>query len=180
MKKAILILVVICVLFSAAGCAAVIDPESVFTSKEVVFTIDDYQLQITADETFEENTGGAFDLQLTNKKSYISVMAYKYMDLPEGMTTQDVYKMQNEDLFSKRTAVTAVEEVKTQTLSQKSITYATYSAEKDGVKNYYVTYLVDIPQEETFAWVLVTAAPSYMDHNQEYLHNIVCSLTSNG
>ena len=53
-----------------------------------------------------------------------------------------------------------------------------YSAERDGVKNYYVTYLVDIPLEETFAWVLVTAAPSYLDNNQEYLHNIVCSLTT--
>ena len=178
MKKAILVFLTTCILLSAAGCSALHKAESVFKPTETVFSIDNYHLQITADSSFQEKTGGAFDLQITNDKAFVSIMAYKYMDLPEGLTPQNVYETQNEDLFSKRTAVTAVEEAKTQTLSQKEITYAMYSAERDGVKNYYVTYLVDIPLEETFAWVLVTAAPSYLDNNQEYLHNIVCSLTT--
>ena len=86
--------------------------------------------------------------------------------------------MQNEDLFSRRTAVTVIEEAKTQSQAKQVVTQALYSAEKDGVKNYYATYLIDLADAETFAWVLVTAMPSYLDDNQEYLHNIVCSLTS--
>ena len=51
-----------------------------------------------------------------------------------------------------------------------------YSAERDGTKNYYGSYLIDFPEEETFAWVLITATPSYFESNRETLHNIVCSL----
>ena len=178
MKKAILVFLAVCMLCSLAGCSELHNLESPFQPTETVFSIDSYRLQITADSTFRENTGGAFDLQITNGKAYVSIMAYQYMDLPEGVTPQDVYEVQNEDLFSKRTAVAVVEDTKTQTLSQKELTYAMYSAEKDGTKNYYATYLVDIPLEKTFAWVLVTATPTYLDNNQEYLHNIVCSLTT--
>jgi len=35
-----------------------------------------------------------------------------------------------------------------------------------------------LPDDETFAWVLVSAMPSYLDENKEYLHNIVCSLST--
>lgn len=179
MKKVIIVLLLIaCMLFSAAGCSVTRDTTSLSKPTEAVFSIDNYQLQITADSTFQEKTGGNYDLQITNGNTYISIMAYKYIDLPENLTPLDVYDMQNEDLFSKRTAVTIIEETKTQSLSQCTITHALYSAEKDGVKNYYASYLVDLPDEETFAWVLVTAMPSYLDNNRDYLHNIVCSLTT--
>jgi len=178
MKKTILVFLAACMLFFVTGCSALNNTGSVFQPTETVFSIDDYRLQITADRSFREETGGAFDLQITNDKAFVSIMAYKYMDLPEGMTPQDVYEIQNEELFSKRTAVKVVEETKTQTISQKEITCAMYSAEREGIKNYYRTYLVDIPLEETLAWVLVTATPSYLDNNQEYLNNIVCSLTT--
>jgi len=178
MKKAIVLLLAACVLFSAAGCSVLNNPSSLFKPTEKVFPIENYQLQITADSTFKEKTGGSFDLQITNNNAYISVMAFKYIDLPKDLTPQDVFDMQNEDLISKRSAVTVIEEAKTQTLSQRIITQALYSAEKDGVKNYYGTYLIDLPDEKTFAWVLITAVPSYFECNRESLHNIVCSLTS--
>ena len=178
MKKVIVVLLAACMLFSAVGCSALDETASIFKPTEAIFSIDNYHLQITADSTFRENTGGSFDLQITNDHTYISIMAYKYMDLPEGLTPQDVYDTQNEDLFSKRANVTVIEETQTQSLSQGAVTYAVYSGEKDGVKNYYATYLVDLTDAETFAWVLVTAMPSYLDDNQEYLHNIVCSLTT--
>ena len=44
------------------------------------------------------------------------------------------------------------------------------------MKNYYATYLLDFPEAETLAWVLITATPSYLDANRESLHNIVCTL----
>ena len=178
MKKVFVIFLMACMLFSAAGCSVLNDADSLLKPTEAVFTIDRYHLQITADSTFQEKTGGSYDLQITNGSTYISIMAYKYIDLPENLTPQNVYDMQNEDLFSKRTAVTTIEEAKTQALSQRTITHALYSAEKDGVKNYYASYLVDLPDKETFAWVLISAMPSYLDDNRAYLHDIVCSLTA--
>ena len=177
MKKVSLILLVVCMLFSAAGCTVLDEVNSLVTPTQAVFSIESYGLQVTADSTFKENTGGSFDLQITNGSCYVSFMVYKYIDLPEGVTPLEVYDMQNEDLLSKRTAVKTVEETETQTLSQGTVTKTLYSAEKDGVKNYYASYLMDLPGAETFAWVLVTATPSYQEHNRVYLHDIVCSLT---
>lgn len=171
MKKALVMFLVVCMLLS--GCSALKEVTPFIEITEEVFSINNYDLQITADSTFREKTGGSFDLQITNDDAYISIMAYKYIDLPEDTTPLDVYDAQNEDLLSKRTAVTVIEEAKT----ESSITQALYSAERDGVKNYYGSYLVDFPEEETFAWVLVTAAPSYFERNREYLNDIVCSLT---
>lgn len=178
MKKGMIVLLVVCMLFCTVGCSVPNDVEQLLKPTEQMFSVDTYGLQITADSTFFEKTGGSFDLQITNEYCYVSVMAYKYIDLPSGTTPQDVYEVQNEGLFGKRENVSVVEGEKTQALSQGEITYALYSAEKDGVKNYYATYLVDFPQEETLAWVLITATPSYLDVNREFLHGIVCSLTT--
>lgn len=177
MKKAIAVLLTLCVLFGAVGCSIPEGMKSVIKPTEKDFTIDSYDLRITADSSFREDTGGSFDLQITNDDAYVSVMAYKYMDLPEGTTPQDVYEIQNEDIFSKRTAVKVVEDTKEEKVDQRTVTYAVHSAERDGTKNYYATYLVDCPEQEICAWVLVTAMPSYMDKNRDYLHDIVCSLT---
>ena len=37
--------------------------------------------------------------------------------------------------------------------------------------------VIDLPEKEACAWVLVSATPSYLNNNREYLHNIVCSLS---
>ena len=167
-KKVMAAVLVICLLFTASGCSALDSAASLLAPTEKVFSLESYHLQLTADSTFEEKTGGSFDLQITNNKAYISVMAYQYIDLPQDVTPMDVYRAQNEDLFGKRTNVTVIEEAETQ---------AIHSAEKDGVKNYYATYLMDFPEEETFAWVLITATPSYFEENRTYLQNIANSLT---
>lgn len=46
------------------------------------------------------------------------------------------------------------------------------------LKNYYGVYLVDIPDKETFAWILVTTMPSYWEDNSELLNSIAYSLTT--
>lgn len=181
MKKAMIILLAACLLLSAAGCTIPIESvskptETVSKPAEAIFTIDSYQLQITADSTFQDKTAGSYDLQLTNGRTYIGIMAFKYIDLPTGVTPLDVLDMQNEDLFSKRTNVTTVEEAKTQSLPQGTVTHALFSGEKDGNKNYYASYLIDMPDAQTFAWVLVSGMPSYITENREYLNTIVCSL----
>lgn len=177
MKKRILVLLMaVFLLLSAAGCSMP-NGASPVAPTEAVFSVENYPFQITADSTFRENTGGSFDLQITNDRCYVSIMAYAYIDLPSDTTPLDVFAMQNEDLLNRREAVTLIEEAATQTTDRCVLTQALYSAEKDGTKNYYATYLLDFPQDQVFAWVLVTAAPSYLTNNREMLHNIVCSLT---
>ena len=169
MKKAILFILVSCILFSNIGCT-LIQPS------EKIFSIDNYNLQITADSTFSQENDSNFDLQITNDKSYISIFAFKYIDLSKEQTPLDIFDKQNEDIFSRRTEVNLIEETKSQSFSNHTITQALYSAEKDGVKNYYAPYLIDFPEDDVFAWVLITATPSYLIDNREYLNNIVCTL----
>ena len=178
MIKKIIVLLMTCILFSTVGCSVPNNPASLLEPTETIFTVDNYHLQITADSTFNEKTDGDWDLQITNENAYISIMAYRHIDIPENLTPLDIYDMQNEGLLSQRTAVNVIEKAKTQTFSQQVVTHALYSAEKDGVKNYYASYLIELPDDETFAWVLVSAMPSYLDENKEYLHNIVCSLST--
>ena len=176
MKKALVILLLGCILISAVGCTEQKDGYDPTEPAAKVFTVEGYDLQITADDRFYEDTGGSFDLQITNNKCYISIMAYRYTDLPEGTTPTDVYETQNEDLFSRRDYVNQIESTQTQNIAGGTVTYSLYSAEKDGVKNYYALHLVDLPETEVLAWVLISATPSYMEKNREYLHSIVCSI----
>lgn len=175
MKKAILLLV-FCMLLSAAGCGK---PGEAPTTAlpETTFAVDGYALQITADSSFREDTGGSFDLQITNDKSYVSIMAYNYADLPEGTTARDVFDVQNNELLSKRDAVEEVEAPTTQSLPHCQVIRALYTAERDGSKNYYESYLLDFPESQILAWVLVTATTTYMPGHRDYLSNIVFSLT---
>lgn len=176
MKKVIVLLLAVCLLISATGCSALNDVAAILSPKEAVFTVDDFNLQITANTSFHQSTAGDWDLQITNNQSYISVMAFRYGDLPSGKTPLDIYDMQNEDLFGKRTNVSVIEKATTQNLPQYELTQSLYSAERDGTKNYYGSYLIDFPEDETLAWVLITATPSYFEGSRESLHNIVCSL----
>ena len=176
MKKATLLLLVFCMLLTLAGCGK---PEEAPTTAlpETTFAVDGYALQITADSSFREDTGGSFDLQITNDKSYVSIMAYNYADLPEGTTARDVFDVQNNELLSKRDAVEEVEEVTTLELSHCQAMEALYIAERDGVKNYYDTFLLDFPESQVMAWVLVTATPSYATSHRDHWTRIVFSLT---
>ena len=177
MKKMFVLLLIISMVCSVTGCSLSEDIMSAVQPKQKTFQLEEYGLQIIADDSFSEKTGGSFDLQITNDKAYISIMAYTYEDLPQDTTVLDVLDVQNEDLMGKRDNVAVVQERKTQSVADGEIIYEVYSAEKDGVKNYYATYLVDFPEAEVCAWVLVTATPSYYNNQTEYLHNIVCSMT---
>ena len=171
MKKTILFILMSCILFSNIGC-------TLLNPSEKIFSIENYNLQITADSTFSEENDSNFDLQITNDKSYISIFAFKYIDLANGQTPLDIFDIQNEIAFTLRTEVDLIEEAKSQSFSNHTITQALYSAKNNNVKNYYATYLIDFPEYEVFAWVLITTTPSYFNKNREYLNDIVCSLTT--
>lgn len=175
MKRILLLLVCTCVMLSASGCKTPIDLPFEEPA-EKVFSVEAYGLQLTADTSFAEATAGEFDLQIKNDYAYISIMAYRYTDLSEELTPLQAFQMQNEDIFSRREEVQLLEEEKTESFSDHTLTKALYSAKRDGVKNHYAMYLVDFPEKEIFAWVLVSAMPVDMESEGETLHKIVSSL----
>lgn len=177
MKKILISILLLCILCSVSGCAVMHDLVPPSATTKTVFTVDDYNLQITADSTFQNSRSENFDLQIDNNNAYIGIMAYKYIDLAQNSSPQDIYDWHNEDIFSRRENVTVIEPPQTQSFPQGTIVRTLYSAESSDAKNYYVSYLVDFPEEETFAWVIVTALPSYFEKHSDYLHDIVTSLS---
>ena len=175
-RKLMGIILVLCSLLCVAGCVGTGGATAEPT--RVTFAVTGYGLQIMADDTFTEKTGGEWDLQLTNDECYISVMAYKYSDLSEEYTPQDVYKLQNDSFLGKRTNVKELEKESTEVIEGRTVTQKLYSAEKDGVENYYASYLFDIPESEICAWLLISTPSSYFEGNREHLNNIACSLSA--
>ncbi len=159
----------ICLIFS--GCSS--------APKEITHEITDYNLQITADSKFKDAKSESWDLQLSDGMSYISVMAYSYSDLAEGQTPKDLYNYHNDDLFSRRENVSVIEKEKAEKTSTANVVKTRFSAEKDSSKNYYDSFLFEFEKGEVFAWVLISATPSYLEKNTNELHNIVYSLTLN-
>lgn len=169
MKKALILSLILCVVLSAAGC-------SLFNPAPKDFEVADYNMVITADEGFTEDTGGEWSLQITNYKTYISVMPFTYEELGD-ITPEEIYSLQNEDIFTRREDTEVLEEETKKTENGKTIIRTVFSAVLDGDENYYVCYLVDIPESELCAWVLVTTLPEYYDSIKEKSDTIVASLT---
>jgi len=177
MKKIVICILVLCVILSISGCNSIEEILSPSAPETAIFNIAGYGLQLTADTDFRESTGGNYDMQITNDDCYISIMAFSYIDLPQDVSPADVYDMQNQDLFSRRENTVIIEALQTKSDSGRTILRTLYSAEKSGSKNYYGSYLIDFPTEKTFAWILVSAVPSYYQSHSTYLHGIVTSLT---
>ncbi len=171
MKKTLILSLVLCILLSAAGC-------SLLNPAPKDFEVADYNMVITADEGFTEDTGGEWSLQITNYKTYISVMPFTYEELGD-ITPEEIYSLQNEDIFTRREDTEVLEEETKKTENGKTIIRTVFSAVLDGDENYYVCYLVDIPESELCAWVLVTTLPEYYDSIKENSDTIVASLKVN-
>ena len=91
MKKALIFSLILSLLLSAAGC-------SLLNPAPKDFDVADYNMVITADEGFKEDTGGDWSLQITNYQTYISVMPFTYEEL-DDITPEEIYSLQNEDIF---------------------------------------------------------------------------------
>ena len=168
MKKTLIFSLILSLLLSAAGC-------SLLNPAPKDFDVADYNMVITADEGFKEDTGGDWSLQITNYKTYISVMPFTYEEL-DDITPEEIYSLQNEDIFTRREDTKVLEEEAKKTENGKTIIRTAFSAVLDGEENYYVCYLVDIPESEICAWVLVTTLPEYYNSVKENSDTIVASL----
>lgn len=137
------------------------------------FEVEDYGITLTASKDWEKSEETPFDLQIGDGNSYLSIMAYDKIDLADDQTPEDIYKWHNEDLFGRRDNVELVEEPITYTGNGKTITRAMYSAERDGMKNYYCSCLVTFEGGDVFAWVIMTGTPSYLVKHLDSMLEIV-------
>ncbi len=146
---------------------------------ESTFAVGDYGVSFTFDGDWAKTDSENFDLQLSSKKygAYFSVFVYYRVDLSNGKTVEDMFNEQNEDIFSNRQNVSTVSETETKTVGTKSIFAKTTSAENNGNKNYYRTYMIDDPESKIIVWVLLNTIPSDMEKHQGYFDSIVNNVT---
>ena len=175
MKKLSLTAFLLALLLAFSSCMTLTD---VLDPKEKLFTLEDYPVSFTATTAFKEvSDRGEWDIQITDGRVYFGVMAYDPVDLSEGQTPEEIYKLQNDHLFGRRENVQVMVEENTSALSGKSITHTRYSAEREGSKNYYESYLVTFGEDQTFCWVLITGLPSYIEKEGGHLRTVVESLS---
>lgn len=179
-KKFILINIILILVMSLCGC---INYGYYFgqysylaelnkANKDKEFTIDDYGLSFTATEKWEiDDNPGEFDIQIKDGDSNISIMAYYSSEIPDGWTSEYTYEWQNEELFRKRDNVSEVEPLQVIESEGKTIFTTMISAEREEVKNYYYSCLVQFDDnEDVFAFVIFNGVPSHiMAHKEEFL-----------
>lgn len=156
-----------------SGCAINTDVQDEREDNE--FYIEDYGISLSVPKEWEEcESESEYDLYLTNGGSYLGVMAYLMIDLPQEYTMEGYYELQNESFLSRRENVEIVEPQQTITCEGKKITTTMFSGERNGGKSYYYICLVtfdDKPDE--FAYVLISSIPSQMLKHQEDMLNIL-------
>ena len=166
MKRIIAILLLAVVIISACGC-----------STSSVFSIDNYGVSVACPSGWSDVTEGTpYDLQLTDKSSYFSIMAYKTVDLADGQAPHDVYALHNQWIKETRDNCTTVKNEVTRKYGNNIIVETLYSAEKNSSKNYYDSYLITNSESDTFLWVLITSLPSMYESKCDTFKEIIESI----
>lgn len=177
MKKSLVCLAAVLLLLLSAGCSLL--PGKSRPDKE--FRIEGYGITFTAAGEWEEVSDTPFDIQITNSKSYLGIMAYGEQDLSQEQTAREVYDWQNSDLFSRRENVEIVRQYREYQSQGKTIGSTLFSAERDGNQNYYLSCLVRFDTGDTpFAFVMITGMPNYIQDNREALLAILESMKLEG
>jgi|SRR5690554_3856617 len=147
--------------------------EKIKRSEKSIF-LEEYKFRLTLPEGWKEVDDTQFDLQLTSGRAYVSVFVYFKNELAELQIPLDVQEQHLKDLFSKREYVEKITEENIIELTDKVIYSVLYSAEYNGVENYYYCNLVDFKGEaDIFAWILVSALPSYFTENNDIWSEII-------
>ena len=149
--------------------------KAAFVDTERTYAVGNYGVSFSLAGDWNKTDAENFDLQLSSDKygANISVFVFYKVDLAENSSVENLFNQQNDSLFANRQNVTTVNEAKTETVGTKTVYSKTTSAERDGNKNYYRTYMVDNSESKVFVWVLVNSAPSDMQKNQDYFDSIV-------
>ena len=150
-------------------------------NQTVIFADNLVQLQFPIDWNENENNN-PFDLQYFSKdqKMNTGVFVYYSKYLSQNSTPQNIFKRQINDLKSKRTNFTIVEQESTETLQDKIITTAVYSGEKNESKYYYKFTLIEFTENsEQFLVTLQVSFPSQWNQNKPILEKITSSAKLN-
>ena len=181
MKKFKILISLVLIFTMLSGCSVLNKKEEDKTpTLKLTFPIIEYGLSVKSNTDFEAvSDKGNWDLQITNGDIYFSVMAYKTIDLAEDQTPNDVYTIQNKQLFENRENVQTVIATKNVSHQGRNITHTRYSAESDVGKNYYDSFLVTFDgNPDVFAWILATGVPSTMDEYKATIEEMVLSISS--
>lgn len=176
-KKQIGLLTVMCLCLSLSAC----DVQADKMPENVVFAVSDYPLQVTCPAGWEQEKNSNFDLQCLSEEGDIAMSIYCYydIDLPEALTSrQALFEHQNQMVLDLRKNVTLVENAAEREYEDKQITSVLYSAEKEGVKNYYFMNLVSLNNNDCFAWVLFTGVPSEITAQRKTIEQILETINS--
>lgn len=141
------------------------------------FVIDNYNMSFTFPKEWSKITSETpYDLQCTDGYSYASIFTYYDDVVSEGETTMDIYYMQMDDIFKETENIESIADEVVTELEDKTIHSQMFTADKDGVANYYYFNLVESKQDKNvFAWVMFTALPDYAKVNQNLWDKIVAS-----
>jgi hypothetical protein len=144
------------------------------------FIVQDYDIKVTCPGDWIQTNSDNLDFQVVNKSQsiYMSIFAYMDMDITEWESVKDFFASQNQALLDKRDSVTLIEELAEVNYEDKIIYSILYSAEYDGIKNYYFINFVDFKESDRLAWVLFTGTPSVISVNRENLDSTLLTLTT--
>lgn len=178
-KRCVAIILMTALLISGCGPYQAIrqtGEESVQETTEQTYEVEPYDICFTLPDGWEKVTGETpYDMQFSkDERYYMSVFAYKSIDLGEGVTSQDIYEMQKEELINLRDNMKPVAEKKNMETEDKYVYTELYSGEKDHLKNYYYCCLVEFKApRDGFAWVLFSGVPTWVDNDLEELDQIL-------
>ena len=140
-----------------------------------VFNLVPYDIYFTFSDEWEKTEESAFDLQMTREEMYYcSIFGFKDIDLSNGMTPEDIFELQKNDLIEKRDFVELIRKEPVWEDEHKKVYRELYSGEFDEGKNYYYCCLIDFKEPgEGFAWVLFSGVPSWIENDIEELDQIL-------
>ena len=167
MKKIVAVFLIVIAVWSASGCTTV-----------NTYKANGYDnVSVTCNNTWINVTEGTpYDLQITNKSAYFSIMAYRLVDLAQGQTPRDIYAAHNEWIKESRDNCVTVKNEVTRKSGDNIIVETLFSAEKDSNKNYYDSYLITNEESDTFLWVLITTLPSMYENTKEEFTSMIESI----
>ncbi len=148
-------------------------------TSERTFAVGDYGVNVSVKDDWIKTDATNFDLQLSSKKysANLSIFVFYKVDMATGYMVEDMYNEQNTQLFENRQNVTVVSELETKTVGTKTVYAKTTSAENNGSKNYYRTYMLDDSESKVLVWVMINSVPSDMEKYADYFDGIVDTIS---
>lgn len=170
MKKFLSLLALIALCISVCSCSI-----SSLSSQTQEYTIDKTPVKFYCPKSWwEDKQKTDYDIRCKSEDSelVLCVIAYRDIDLAEGVTRNDVYDTQIQYILDTRDNEKKIEDAVVSDSGDKTITTIIYSAEKDGKKYQYSMNLIEFDDSDYYLWVLLNGTPSTMEEEEETVLSI--------